>query len=542
MVRGMVGTGQGPSAFGRPAKLAASTLAWMLWACGAKIDIVDAPATAGKSAAGVIPTGSGGATSSSAKPGSLVSTGGAPISMQGGNAGALTAGADERGGEAGGCTDTGCNTCPAGFYARVLEPLRCVPKVVQISLNGSYGCALFGDASVKCWGQAGALGDGTPWENGIDDHAHDIGDDEVPSMVEPLSLSSSPDVKVVQVTAGVFSACAVLSDGSLKCWGDGSWGVLGRGDRLGAYLAKTVEPISVSTDPNEKVVQVAVGQSFACALLSTKKVKCWGTNQNGELGRPGQPPDSQLPSEMEPVSVSSDPGVSVVQLSAANFHVCALLTSGAVKCWGENYAGQLGIGDRQAIGDDELPSSVPDVRVSDDPNLTAIQVVTSQVHTCALLSDATVRCWGSPDALGYPPATFVDPPPTPAMQPPVQIAPPSTFVTSLSAGIFFTCATLSDGTARCWGQDYYGQLGYGNTEQIDDNETPESAGPIAITSSDQLKVLSLAAGDGHTCAVLSDGSAKCWGKNWHGQLGQGSRENIGDNELPLSVGPISFYE
>ena len=97
-----------------------------------------------------------------------------------------------------------------------------------------------------------------------------------------------------------------------------------------------------------------------------------------------------------------------------------------------------------------------------------------------------------------------------------------------------TCALLDTGTVRCWGPGDGGQLGHGTTDTVGDDETPDSAGDAAVGAT----VVQLAAGGGHTCAVLDTGAVRCWGAGTSGQLGYGNPNSIGDDELPASAGDV----
>jgi hypothetical protein len=149
---------------------------------------------------------------------------------------------------------------------------------------------------------------------------------------------------------------------------------------------------------------------------------------------------------------------------------------GAVRCWGRGGSGELGYGNTNKIGDNEAPASAGDVNVGG----VVVQVAAGEDHTCARLSTGAVRCWGN------------------------------------------------NGT---------GQLGYGNTATIGDNEAPASAGDVNVGGA----VAQLALGGEHVCALLTDGAVRCWGNNGTGQLGYGNISNVGDNETPASVGDVSPF-
>jgi alpha-tubulin suppressor-like RCC1 family protein len=161
-----------------------------------------------------------------------------------------------------------------------------------------------------------------------------------------------------------------------------------------------------------------------------------------------------------------------------------LLSDASVKCWGGNLYSQLGSGNSEDVGDDELPSALAPVSITTLPGVA---------------------------------------------------------VTALVAGGYHACVLLSDGDVKCWGLNDFGQLGYGNTENIGDSELPSSVGPVSVSSAKGVMVKALVPGHLHTCALLSNGSVQCWGYNRYGQLGYDLLGNIGDDELPSSAGPVTLF-
>lgn len=421
-----------------------------------------------------------------------------------------------------------CAPCPAGSTTKADNEAQCAPiAVTQVASSYYHSCARFDDGSARCWGLWGALGNG--------EIVNDVGDDELPSAVGAVTVSTDPDVTVVQVATGVWSSCALLSNQDVKCWGANNAGQLGQGTASELHDPAEIASIAVGNDADDAIEQLVSGQNHVCVRLASGRVRCWGLNHRGQLGqgRVDNIGDDELPSSLPAISGSSEPGVTVTQLSAGAFYTCAILSNATIKCWGDNDSQQLGYGNTTVVGDDELPSTLPDVRVSNDSTVVPVQIVTGYAHTCVLLSDASVKCWGRASE-DYPSPPSVQ---TPADLPPQLIAPSGTHVVSLAAGYFHTCALLSDRSVKCWGNGGYGQLGYGEPKHLNLAE----AGLVSVLDSDEAWVTELSAGAFHTCARLSDGHAKCWGWNVHGILGQGSIVNVGDNELPSSIGPISFF-
>jgi alpha-tubulin suppressor-like RCC1 family protein len=170
-------------------------------------------------------------------------------------------------------------------------------------------------------------------------------------------------------------------------------------------------------------------------------------------------------------------GRKAVAITAGYMHTCALLDNGKVRCWGAASSGQLGYGNTKKIGDDETPASVRPVKLGAQRK--AIAISASGAHSCAVLDNGRVRCWGS-------------------------------------------------------GRN--GRLGYGNERNIGDNENPGSVGPVKLGTG--RKAVAIQAGGRHTIALLDNGRVRSWGLASDGQLGYADTKNIGDNEKPDSAGPV----
>jgi len=201
-----------------------------------------------------------------------------------------------------------------------------------------------------------------------------------------------------------------------------------------------------------------------------------------------------------------------------------------VRCWGWGAYGQLGYGNINSIGDDEAPATAGDVNFGSG---TAVQVATGGNHTCVLLDTGVVRCWGigSLGALGYGNTATIGDDEDPATAGDVNVGGTAT---QLAAGDNHTCALLDTGDVRCWGSGQDGRLGYGNSLYIGDDEAPATAGNVNVGGT----VVQVAAGTFHTCAVLDTGAVRCWGYSADGQLGYGNTNTIGDDETPASAGDV----
>ena len=200
------------------------------------------------------------------------------------------------------------------------DPLR---DIVQVSLGSEHACALKSDGTVNCWGYGdnGRLGDGT------------VVGKTYPVEVISGQGSSDPLSSIVQVSSGAQHTCALKSDGTVSCWGGGSSGELGDGTSTGKYYPVRVISGQNSSHPLRDIVQISLGGSHTCALKSDGTVSCWGDGSSGELG------DGTNTNKNYPVGVISEQGSSnplrdIVQVSSGAQHTCALKSDGTVSCWG----------------------------------------------------------------------------------------------------------------------------------------------------------------------------------------------------------------
>jgi alpha-tubulin suppressor-like RCC1 family protein len=230
-------------------------------------------------------------------------------------------------------------------------------------------------------------------------------------------------------------------------------------------------------------------------------------------------------------AVDVDVGGAVSQVSAGSSHTCAVLDSGGLRCWGTSNTGQLGYGDRETIGNDEHPVEAGDVEIGGAVR----QVAAGPVHSCAVLEQGGVRCWGLNDTgqLGYGHTRTIGDDETPSEAGDVELGGPAVSVCVQTTG---ACALMEGGGVRCWGEGFLGQLGYGNQETIGDDETPLEAGEVELGG----EVVRLECSGHGACALLADGSVRCWGSGRRGFLGNGINASIGDDELPIDTPEIEF--
>jgi len=278
-----------------------------------------------------------------------------------------------------------------------------------------------------------------------------------------------------------------------------------------------------------RVIQIAGGGGHTCALLESGAVRCWGMNDVGQLGygHTDSVGDDELPYEAGDVDLRG----AAVRIAAGTKHTCAVMTDGAVRCWGWNDYGQLGYANTNYIGDDELPSDVVPANLGG----AAIDVACGALHTCARLDSGAVRCWGYGvfGRLGYGNSDDIGDDESPALAGDVDVGGSTA---QLALGNDHTCARLSSGSLRCWGRGTFGRLGYLPLLIVGDDETPASVGDVDVGGS----LLQIGVGIDQSCALLEGGGVRCWGRNHVGQLGMGHTDDIGDDELPSSVDQLTL--
>lgn len=300
----------------------------------------------------------------------------------------------------------------------------------------------------------------------------------------------------VQVAGGYYHTCAVESDGAVFCWGDNDSGQLGDGHTEPAS-SLPVEVYSLGTGSG--VVAVTAGSEHSCALKGDGSVLCWGDNDNGQLGDNGSESISGVPVEVSTLGTGSE----VIAVSAGNQHTCALKSDGAVLCWGDNHAGQIGVGDTWVR---LAPTAVSGL----DAGSGVVAITAGDLHTCALKGDGSVLCWG---ANWYGQLGDGD---TAGRLVPTAVSGFGTGseVVAFVAGSEHTCALKSDGAVLCWGYNKYGQIG--------DGSTTNGLAPAEVSGlGTGAGVTAIAAGGFHSCAIKSDGTMACWGYNYDGELGTG---------------------
>jgi alpha-tubulin suppressor-like RCC1 family protein len=237
-------------------------------------------------------------------------------------------------------------------------------------------------------------------------------------------------IAAVAIDAEADQTCVVIDDGTVRCWGTY--------DPVAGTIPAQIDGI------DSRVVAVDVGYGHACALTEQDGVLCWGNNYRGQLGDGN---GGEFGDYSRTAVAASGLGSGVRAITAGGGHSCALMISGAVKCWGVFLVGDGSRFDRTTPVD---ISNVGD----------GIGTLTAgAAHICALLKSGALKCWGSniDGALG------VDPDQTKEIEAPIN-GPDLTSPLNIYAGGFGTCAVLTDGALECWGRNDSGQLGDGSTD------------------------------------------------------------------------------
>jgi alpha-tubulin suppressor-like RCC1 family protein len=389
------------------------------------------------------------------------------------------------------------------------------PDAVSASNDGLGYCAVVTSGGVDCWGDnsVGELGDGG---SGLLCGNGPEACSKTPVAVENLS-------GVASLASDSSSFCAVLTSGGVDCWGDNYYGELGNGSTSGPQICGSgslTAPCSTTPVAVTGLTGVASLVSEAdgapngygyCAVLISGGVDCWGENYAGQLG------DGTTTASSVPVAVTGLTGVAALTSDGDGRGdlqgYCAVLTSGGVDCWGDNSVGELGDGTTSG------PDSCGGTACSTAPvSVTGITDATSIVSNaegyCAVLTSGGADCWGENGAGQVGNGTTSDESvPAPVLG--------LTGASGLASDGDGACALLTSGDVDCWGDNSVGELGDGATSGPDScNGSACSTTPVAAVG--LTSVASLGSDGSGYCAVLTTGAVDCWGYNGSGYLGQGT--------------------
>lgn len=390
--------------------------------------------------------------------------------------------------------------------------------IKDIATTATHTCAILANGKIKCWGGNwyGQLGDGTTEDSNLPVYVLDI------NNAEKLYLD------------GYYSSCALLEDKTIKCWGQNDFGQLGDGSDIdnqsedceqfdewsyGCSVPRVVVGINNATD-------IVYNGYFGCTLLEDKTVNCWGYNYYGQLGN-GTTSNSSVPVEVTGID-------NAIKISIGVTHACALLEDKTIKCWGYNETGALGNGDFDS-------SSTPDSVLNID---NAIDISLGSNFSCALLENKTINCWGL-GADGQLGNGGTDNSNIPVLVSGINNA--VSFSDKQNTAVIdfksYECALLDDGKVKCWGKNFDGELGNGESETYSATPTymcESGAGENCVPQTNISKLYVNAGEEGsNTCVLLNDNTMKCSGNNYYNQLG--NNDVCSDCYGSCCVNPTTVY-
>ena len=406
-------------------------------------------------------------------------------------------------------TITGTNFMPKG------------KKIVQTANGNGYSLALSADGTVYTWGrnEYGQLGNGVTATNS-----------PVPVAVKTAGTPMEGKT-IVQISAKVWYALALASDGTVYSWGFNSWGQLGNGTSGTANNASAPVAVKTAGTPMEgkTIVQVAAGATHSLALATDGTIYAWGKNEYGQLGNDSTT-NSPVPVAVKTAGTPMD-GKTIIQIHAGYEHSLALASDGTVYAWGRNNSGQLGKNDAT---DTHIPAAVQTLGTPMAGKV-IVQLAAGNSQSMALASDGTVYTWGwnQYGQLGNGTTTN--------SRIPVAVVTTGTplagkTISQIAAGNAHALAMTDDGTVYTWGWNQYGQLG--------NNSTINSSLPVIVkTTGTPLAgkmITQIASGGSPNSLVLAnDGTMYTWGWGQHGQLGNGTIGTDAKTPLAVSTAPPS---
>lgn len=345
---------------------------------------------------------------------------------------------------------------------------------------------------------------------------------------------------VKSIGLGDGYGCALLANGNVACWGDNAKGRLGLGNTDPAVLDAEGDVLTPLAF-DVPVVHLSVGREHACVVHQGGAVRCWGAAGKGRLGY-GNVEDVGVvdtPMDKDPIQIGGQARV----LATGTEHTCALLDDDRVRCWGAASEGRLGIATDGDIGDTESPDSIDGFL--DFGGQDAKAIAADGHHTCAIVGvDDELWCWGKGGngRLGTGATTDVVEP---------TLVQTGGKVRHVDTGDAHTCVVLYDvafreqtldHAVRCFGEGMLGRLGSADAADLGGTEDtmPVALPPIDLLGGERRRILAVAAGTAHTCVRTSGGDVRCWGAGDAGRLGYGNTDDIGDTEPPSDAGDVVF--
>lgn len=350
-------------------------------------------------------------------------------------------------------------------------------NMIALATGADFACAADSGGAARCWGN---------------NTAGQLGNDANGFSAKPVAVNGVSNA--VALAAGADFACALVTDGTVACWGDNTHGQLGNGSSVSTRQAVTVSGLG-------NVTALSAGYGHACALDGGGRVWCWGRNARGELG------DGSRNDAATPVVVTGLRG-NIIAVAAGRLGTCALNAAGTAQCWGDGAFGELGNGG--------TAGSLQPVAVTGlGGNATAIGASRGRNAFCAVVAGA-LRCWGDQ-------AIYLLYRTTPALSSvPVTVNGFDQGATALALGAHHACILNGNGGVECWGNNGHGELGDGSVARGAVGSAVPAYTALAVAVSGLSDARAIATGRDFSCALTGAGEVLCWGRNDHGQLGNGT--------------------
>ena len=432
---------------------------------------------------------------------------------------------------------------------------------VSISTSSSATCALLDNNSVTCWGanSVGQIGNGTTSSGTIPDYTSSFATNQI-----KLMLDGGRDV-----------SCSLVDNGSIYCWGRNNDGQIGDGTTAHATTPTWVDTsykflttrmkdvISASSCSVSPALPTGLGiDSSTCTISGTPtsavdnrtytviatidgisfQTSVWLSTAYKQLTSSIDGSELHVGAAMEEITFESESFASSDSLSLGMQRTCAIIDNGSMKCWGNYANGGLGNGlgsGSDYVGDsaNEMGDNLPVTNLGTGRTATLLASSIDLTHSCAILDNGSVKCWGDNfyGQLGIGNTNTIgdDINEMGDNLTAVDLGSGRTAI-DLGLGMYSSCAVLDNGSVKCWGANTYGQLGIGNTNTIGDDINEMGDNLTAVDLGTGRTATQIASGRAHVCVILDNGAVKCWGTNGHGNLGIGNTTTIGN--IPNEMG------
>jgi alpha-tubulin suppressor-like RCC1 family protein len=323
--------------------------------------------------------------------------------------------------------------------------------------------------------------------------------------------------RVAQIACGAATTCVLVNDGSIRCAGLNGSGELGNGTitTTGSFGISTAVKV-VGLPSNDAPQQVAPGGSHTCALLTSGAVYCWGGGGSGQMG------NGSFTGSTSPVKVPLPAAASKV--ASGDSFICAVVNDGSVWCWGDNFFGELGDGTFTNGRTDQGKPSPVQVATK---LFTSPDALVASTRTAHVMVGAQIFSWGEDKfgelGTGSPTTSSPFGSATPVS---TSYAGQAVAISAASSGSH-ACLITNQAIIRCWGDNAFGQLGDGTVNSgvaTSTYATPNTVTGLTGTPS------AVIAGGSHTCAIMTNGDFDCWGDDFSGELGDGVLRNTGSDQ------------